>query len=966
MYDKTVLYKAADRLSEYQAFKKDESYASLIGNQIGGSGGSPPPRPPKAIADQNGDSREKDASRLTAGQDSLGFSVEALLSSGKAQYAAVDSSTDVISKNGQIDVYYGGKPSLKPADKGDVSQCLPTAASYTLNSGGSNPNRLNTPNIAFFMHSGDAASLPRRDTEVVSIFTSGISSLEMSRCVPYLNLEFISLSDRFSNKRVSKLSLAGFLQDDISEETRAKNVNFYNPIPSDFKDLSLGGISKNKSYAGMELFTAPQTVVNADSRRGINKFAPFMTLNSCDIQLQSAGQAFYSYKTAKLKITLHDRSRMPEVAPLLAVDLFSQNYVVLEYGWSHPEGYEGSTNDYGKLLGNMRCRELYTVVSTGFNISSESAGSVTIDLSLSMMPSEQIKSVSAATGRSVQISLIKSALAAVLRENPPLSISLSADVQQQMSIKLKNISSSNTMINRDSLVSLLKVSSQETFNKEEFARIAQGIIFGIESGKTSPESIRTILMGRLTDLKNTNTREASPFDKRFDIVRENIKGVSGELKKEDYLPLSSIVYAFLGVPLVSCCKFDEVQVHFYPMNSSALGAANINVGDLPIPVSVVETAISQLENPSCYSLVRTIIELSITKPSYVVYGLSSLYQPKEALKTSPSEGVNPGAKTDSEKAAEKDQKQQEDVDRKIREGDPDIELAIQQVATKMKAQTGDFQLPDVRIYVESISMTQDSPDSKQVASRTGGVMAKIHIFDKNRSPYFKEQTVLRSVNSSDIVSTYIKKAISLNSSDEKKSETKLIPAENASAIVAQFDQAKIKEIIRTVMPVIRIGSDSTVISQMSISSNTGGALANALMIDAYKGAIDPQTSKSSTTNAEEIVVLPSTLNITMLGSPLVQYGQQFYLDTGTGTTLDNIYIVTSVQHSIAPDGFTTQMSLTPSYQGSMRSFKTAIRSAIGKLTDGDDSRARIKEKFDKGPVAKAAQGLKPPTTGPLR
>jgi len=971
MYDKTVLYGAADRLAEYQKFRKDETFSSLIGAQLRSSAGSSTPKPPKATADQNGNAEENDPVRLTAAQDSLGFSVNALLSSGKAQYAAVDSSTDVISKNGQIDVYYGAKPNLPLVDKGSVALCLPSAAFNTLNSGGSNPDRLNMPNIAFFMHSGDAASLPRRDTEVVSVFTSGISSLEMSRCVPYLNLEFVSLSERFSNKKVSKLSLSGFLKDDISEETRAKNVNFYDPIPSDISDISLGNISKNKSYAGMELFTAPQTVVNPDGRRGINKFAPFLTLNSCDIQLQSAGQAFYSYKTAKIKLTLHDRTRMPEVAPLLAVDLFAQNYIVLEYGWSHPEGHQGSTNDYGKLLGNMRCRELYTVVSTGFSMSSESGGSVTIDLSLSMMPSEQIKAVSAATGQSVQISLIKSALAAVLRDESSATNFQSTDVQQQMSIKLKNISSSNTMIPRDNLVSLLSVSSQKTFNKEEFARIASNIIVNLDSSKASPESIRTILMGRLTDLREKSVRDSSPFDKRFDIVRESIKGVAGEIKKEDYLPLSSIVYAFLGVPLVSCCKFDEVQVHFYPMNVSALGAASINVGDLPVPISVVETAISQLENPSCYSLIRTIIELSITKPSYVVYGLSSLYSQKEGLQTSSSDGVNPSAKTDAAKEKEKAQKQQADVDRKIREGDPDIEQEIQRIAKKTQAHTGDFQLPDVRIYVESVSMTGDSPDSKQVASRTGGVMAKIHVFDKNRSPYFKEQIVLRSVSSSDIVSTYTGKAISLDNNNKTESETKLIKSDDSAAIIAQFDQAKIKETIMSVMPVIRIGSDSTVISQLSISSNTGGALANALMIDAYKGTIDPQTSKSSTTNAEEITVLPSTLNITMLGSPLVQYGQQFYLDTGTGTTLDSIYIVTSVQHAIAPDGFTTQMSLTPSYQGSMRSFKTAIKSAVGKLTENTsdpvrDSFERARTRFNNGPVAKAAKGLKPPPTGPLR
>jgi len=938
MYDKTILYSAADRLADYQLFKKNETLSSLIGVNLQSTPGLSVPASDPA-AGQNGDSTERDPARLTAGQDGLGFSVAALLRSSKAQYAAIDSSADIISRTGLIDVYYGAKTDLPKTDKGNVSLCLPSAT-FSINSR-PEPSRFDGPNIAFFMHSGDAASLPRRDTEVVSVFTGGVSSLEMSRCVPYLNLEFVSLSERFSNNKVSKLSLSGYLKDDITESQRSNNPNFYNPIPSDFDDFSLGGVTKNKSFAGMELFTAPQTVSNPDGLRGVNKFAPFMTLNSCDIQLQSAGQAFYSYKTAKLKLTLHDRTRMPEVAPLLAVDLFAQNYVVLEYGWSHPEGFKGSTNDYGKLLGNMRCRELYTVVSTGFNMSSESAGSVTIDLNLSMMPAEQIKSVSAATGNSVQISLIKSALAAVMREESSENKVQSADVQQQMPIKLKNVSSSNTMIPRKSLVELLKVSSQATFNKEEFSRVASGIIAGIDASKSSPESIRTILMDRLTEVRRSSVRASSPFDKRLDVIRERIKLVTGGIKKEDYLPLSSLVYAFLGVPLAACCKFDEVQVHFYPANVNALGAANINVGDFPVPVSVVETAISQLENPSCYSLIRTIIELAITKPSYIAYGLSDLYTKKEGLQTASSEGVDPNAKTDAAKEKEKSANQQEEVDRKLREGDPDIERKIQEIATSLQAPSADFQLPDIRIYVESVSMTEDTPDSKQVASRTGGVMAKVHIFDKHRSPYFKEQVVLRAINSSDIVSTYAGKAVKLGSGTSTQDAvgtsieevTKVIKSEGSAAIIARFDQAKIKEIIKSVMPVIKIGSDSSVIGQLSISSNTGGALANALMIDAYRGTIDPQTSKSSTASAEEIVVLPSTLNVTMLGSPLVQYGQQFYLDAGTGTTLDSIYIVTSVQHSISPDSFTTQMSMTPSYQGSMRSFKTAIKSAVAKLTD---------------------------------
>ena len=56
---------------------------------------------------------------------------------------------------------------------------------------------------------------------------------------------------------------------------------------------------------------------------------------------------------------------------------------------------------------------------------------------------------------------------------------------------------------------------------------------------------------------------------------------------------------------------------------------------------------------------------------------------------------------------------------------------------------------------------------------------------------------------------------------------------------------------------------------------------------------------------EEVRVIPSTIKLDCIGLPVVQRGNQIYLDMGTGTTLDNIYTVTNVQHTIKPGDFST-------------------------------------------------------------
>ena len=141
-------------------------------------------------------------------------------------------------------------------------------------------------------------------------------------------------------------------------------------------------ISTQISAAGMELFTSPQTMVNANinNEEGafsggaggiLDPFLPLMTLERLNIRIAGVGQALHCNKTGNISFVLHDRSRMADIAPLLAVDLFSMTHLVVEWGWNHPDGFNATENAYGALLHSMKSISAFNIVASNWTIGND-------------------------------------------------------------------------------------------------------------------------------------------------------------------------------------------------------------------------------------------------------------------------------------------------------------------------------------------------------------------------------------------------------------------------------------------------------------------------------------------------------------------------------------------------------------------------------------------------------------------
>ena len=68
---------------------------------------------------------------------------------------------------------------------------------------------------------------------------------------------------------------------------------------------------------------------------------------------------------------------------------------------------------------------------------------------------------------------------------------------------------------------------------------------------------------------------------------------------------------------------------------------------------------------------------------------------------------------------------------------------------------------------------------------------------------------------------------------------------------------------------------------------------------------------------------------------MLAYGQQFFLDMGTGTTADNIYQIENLSHIIGPTGYKCQMTLRWVATASAKTIRGQLKQQLVTLTEAE-------------------------------
>ena len=847
--------------------------------------------------------------------------------------------------------------------------------------------------------------LDASDTDIASLFLNAIPTLTMSRAVPYLDIKIfdeIAVEDNGNFSSAPSISLSKFLDDTASDALRGRFVDQDGSAQSDPKNKK-GGF---KQVAGMEVFTTPQTMVNADAalysrEKGgqSDKFRPFMAISDLSIQDTATGAAKSSFKTASLNLVLFDKGRLADISRLVAPRRLGSTMFQITYGWSHPDGNpsvsgrlsdENVKNRIGDLIDSMKVTETYKPSNSTFSF--EKDGSVKISLELVMAGTNKV-SVTSVTRLGYQKNMVTDMgeIAKILDKvdqyikNQSQSMDdLEIDVPAFL---LSPAWESLVLLNGKDLKALNKflgiMKGSGQVDLVQASALVLGLLdAGTESGgkvaslkkdrslqakricdalRHTPDPFLRVGMGVTEADLNSIDEKGKPFpcpDKkplRTTDFSNKGKGTKNKKKppeteykkrpKQRYVSYGKLMMYLISDTLLT--PTNDVQFVFSPFNKDAGGVYDYNISQFPIPIDLLqkdlEEELKQNHKFSISDFVKLVGEKWIEFQGAKAYGLSKIYEPNIRGK-------------DSQGKLKKDIQKKLDGDRaggKLQIGKLQSEN-LHKLYGKNKRADPTFVTPLVNMRV----VTRPAKKSTVLKDSKVQTITRVYFFDEccgssmslgtamstllKGSFFYKEDysrstptegNKVPSANHQDVFNKMVALLVSYKiivalkdlpggKPDEllaliaKKTKKKVPNATKVylkekleKTMVLSSDHSNLKSIFFGFSPYLLYGTEGSGIIEASLESEqndniTSIAIANRVLGKEEGTAENPPIDLP-------LQVHPATLGVKTFGCPFLHYGQKYFIDFGTGTTLDNYYAITEISHTISTAEFSTNLKLTP-------------------------------------------------------
>jgi len=782
----------------------------------------------------------------------------------------------------------------------------------------------------------------------------------ISRAIPYASVKVYTPDAIYasSGKIVSKqFSTLRYLKGE--HEVTDSN-------PESAMVFSMNNTTASARPGGMELFTSPQTMVAETTQVGfkdfrpVDKFRPLMTLSDLSFEVVSAGAGMMSYKQATMSVVLHDRGRLSEIASFVKPALYGKTEIEIEYGWSidaksataTAENLSIKDDAFSQLIDSLRVKEKYAVVNSTFQF--DDAGQVNINLTLAMKGANEIRSYDLAGDVAKQT---KTELIKLVSDIQKLVASSDGRAESVFGETLMNgVGSVDAVLNLDE-EELKKVRAEVTkMQRSQAAKSADyvGIYDGLSQifktgGKAASISTETnsAIEATITDLagsfemfpccEETYTAGSSSSKRNLSKLLTGQKGAY----PDGSISLGKALLAFVGKPLAKSGQFDEIQFIFNKINPRAGFVRNLSMAAFPLDKKKLLDSLKKLYKKnvsvSLSMLMATLGEDHVNAVAYPAYGFSSAYDEKGELLQ----------KVDG----------------------TETQLYVDTQCGKAGISDHNFQQPRLSISPECVPHKNDPTKA----------ILRIHVTDAVNTPYQTYSDALTAARSD---STFLVDSSAL-STDQKlfsaicwrdldpatignirASEIKkmqdagvLVVAGTKAAAPGQTttnidltklfksgDPKKSKKFFSESLPVIRYGSSAGMIKGISVSSMSDPQMATINMLKQNESSGD--TEATSREAGLPLMVAPTEVSVDMLGCPILNFGQSAYIDFGTNTTIDNIYVVTNLSHKLAPGEFTTtaKFTLNVGAYGIYNSSKRSVEIASALLQQAIGEKANVEAK----------------------
>jgi len=727
------------------------------------------------------------------------------------------------------------------------------------------------PHVALYRHVSKYLDPASAASDYCNVFFNAIDSINMSMCVPYFRINIV---DRFAKKKArnSKLSLSAFLRQ-TTDPTRDKI--FYEAVPftsnaptSVVKKLRSGKVISSETFFAPQTLLPDPTEVLSNPRR-LDSSVPLLSLNSFSIGIESVGIALMSKKTADLSITLHDRSRLTDISPLVSVGNFSSLYFEIEWGWTHPHGEAKFDNPVARYLNALRYREIFA--PTSYNMTMAEGGAMNISLRLIGGGSLDAVNGSILNGGFITRSYASQML------NKLLKAEISAEIGEE-SAQEEVRALTSVLIDKSRTADMIDASFMQ-------------ILWDYSQADNASPKTRSEVISELKQILDQTGYYKN--DEIFDIIRKNIPSVESyppaadnftnlksiygsQIAAQDFTSIAGYLSLLVGLPLASMGLYSEVQIHTFKFNDAAGKMAGKQIADAPIRIAdVIKSAEQQgsLAQNASVSNALSLLGNYLSNPKQPLYGISNLAE-------------YAATKVDDTQRPEKDPA---DVKKDVKPEPPPPDT--------FEKPPG-FTTPNIRYIIRSIPAKEYIDEEKKTVAdyvvNPEKLVAQIIIYDANASPNFDK--VIGAYN-------YVKQS--------GKDGVKITP-----------DLAK--DVFKRAFPSIVYGATNSMLKSVNVSTDINNAIAQQNIIDMGKDLFLGRSKSDASTDVSEITLFPGAVTVSMIGLPIIERGQEIYLDLGTGTTLDALYYVTSVKHDFRPGEFTTNLTLTYKGQGSVMSLTTML------------------------------------------
>jgi hypothetical protein len=824
--------------------------------------------------------------------------------------------------------------------------------------------------ITVFQNFAPASSASTIDTDLIDLYMKVATSLEMSRAVPYLEVGIAGAVATNENKEVNREKNYTFLGRFLG--SKPGDLNFFNaetdpdrknprfdPIDAlekDGKTLTIIG--------GMDSFTAPQTMVNADNNyenskgQVIDQFLPFMSLLS--LRLSVVGQGgLMSFKSGNLELMLHDRSKLNTIGSLISPDSFGNTRLIITYGWSHPDGtlfdrpsnLETEKRLVGKLIDSMKVTETYLISNSKFSF--EEMG-VKISLSISMVGGKTL------TETDVSIALgddLENTIEDAKEQLANLNKLLNEFNRSRQSNNMSTISTPRILSNPEAITNNLSEDVIKAINNLRKSITSTGSLNNTEISGTF-----NTLFGTSTTNKNANNNSTSAvsrirkdFNSKLTNYIANLKQkpdpflpISLGTNKTKHVSLGKILTCFLGNAYHNSFENIEMQIFFHPFNHEAARLFDYNVSQFYFAWDDFESIIKSQYSPfgkmtfgRLFRIMQQYFINDLGGPAY------NFVKPNRRFARNPENLAQRGRDKEAQEAFKKNLEENKGKELKRayygNENDPRITS---------------FKLPRLSINIESIPLRNTWEENGIITSDNNGpdTIIKLHIIDRTCDSNYTAAELIRSSPGrvfSKITRKNTRNNLIYRSNHEKASlETiellkdnnflkdlnQLFTDETVSPVTGEtkfneilnevpeatredirkvlqedyyiFDASSfaVKNLIKGIYPNLVYGTAASGILKASVSSIDDSGLATIMLLREGQGSQGSDSNENI--NSVPMSVMPAAVTIDTIGCPYFSYAQFYFLDFGTNTNIDNVYAVTAIDHTIEPGKFSSSIKLT--------------------------------------------------------